>query len=301
MKRRRRNTAKTKATPSTAAPNPKPHTHFFDLPGEIRNKIYEYCIDGDITVEIFTKKRINSISQWPKNWGFTTFDGRPEDKDGDVHEFALSKTCRQIRYETLPVLAKVGHTCLYVDVLGAFRAELMAPLPAAYLANIREMRLWKFVPSLRAQTLTKALPGLRSILLDFTSQALVDLVGSRGPWRRWFLETHYVHNLVKGLAGKMYKTERQNLTRSAPDRQVALKVRIPFGRFKVSVRNWLLRGARSNDLSRTQIAAEYTIVGESPRYLCLTDVHRLQWPRRPKVVNVEFASRSRQVSLSWRL
>lgn len=40
----------------------------------------------------------------------TIFEGHPEEKEGDQKELALAKTCRQIRFESLPVLAKIGHS-----------------------------------------------------------------------------------------------------------------------------------------------------------------------------------------------
>lgn len=264
MKRRRRNTEEAQATPEAtpeaapaALPDPTSKYHLLNLPGEIKNAIYEYCIQGEITVEISTTQRINSIRDWPRNWRLTTFEGHPEEKEGDVREFALFKTCRQIRYETLPILAKLGHTCLYVDVLGAFKVELVDMLPVAYTANIREIRLWKYVTSLKSQTLTTALPQLEKIVLDYTTQALADVVERKGPWARAWLRSNG-HGPVKELVTRLYKRERNNLTKSDPDRQVTLSIRVPFGRFKVTLA--IPTNTRVAGFQPVDVAGDYSIV-----------------------------------------
>lgn len=123
--------------------------HLLTLPGEVANIIYEYCTDDDITVEVSADGFLTSMAKWKKKWKLNIFEGHPEQKDGDPKELVLTKICRQIRFEALPILARVGHNSFQIPIHGPFTAQVIAPLPQAYLGNIREVHLWKTHPTLQ--------------------------------------------------------------------------------------------------------------------------------------------------------
>lgn len=212
--------------------------HLLTLPGEIKNRIYEFCIDEEVTIEISSDKPLGSITQWRKAWTITTFEGRPEEQDGDCKEFALMKTCRQIRFEVLPILAKLGHSCLYVPLYGHFNAQMIAPLPQAFLGNIRQLRLWKTRPTLKDQTLTPALPALESLVLELKPQKLGKHLGARHrySWTSWHMTSRRVHEKLEDLVSDIYERESNYLAETEPNRIIALDMRVPYGSFSVPIR-----------------------------------------------------------------
>lgn len=217
--------------------------HLLALPGEVKNRIYELCIDEEVTVELTTDQVLNTLAQWKRKWTVTIFEGRPEDQEGDRKEFALTKTCRQIRFEILPILAELGHSCLYVPLSSRFSASMIAPLPQAYVGNVREIHLWKTTPTLKNQTLTRALPALERIILEFHSQSLANLLGGQdhirqdGDWSRWFSGLRGARNVISKLKQQVVSTYQQEsvyLEKTEPDRKVALVIRVPYGSFRMS-------------------------------------------------------------------
>ena len=215
------------------------------LPGEVKNAIYEYCIDDEATVEITADRFLNNIKAWHKEWKVIIFEGRPEQKEGAPKEFALAKTCRQIRFEVLPILAEFGHSCLYVPLYGPFNPQMMEPLPQPYVGNIRELRLWKTAPTLKGQTLTPALPALESLILDFHPQFLTKSLGRQFRFRDWprfwclsYMMQHNVIGTLKKLAAKTYACESDYLNETEPDREIGLQLRIPYGSFSVPVQQF---------------------------------------------------------------
>ena len=216
--------------------------HFLTLPGEIKNRIYEYCIDEEVTVEISAKKFLNSIAGWKKNWRITIFEGHPEVKEGKPTPFALTKTCRQIRFEVLPILAKLGHSCLYAGLYGPFTSEMLAPLPQPYLGNIRELRVWKTKPTLENQTLTPELPALESLILDYHPQYLGKLLGGANQirfsrtWSSSFMSRNNVIGKLEKLVADTFRRERGYLAETiSAERDISLQMRVPYGAFSVPI------------------------------------------------------------------
>lgn len=217
--------------------------HLLTLPGEVKNLIYEFCIDEEVSVEISAPTFLNNIAGWKKKWKITIFEGHPEVPEGQPKQFALTKTCRQIRYEVLPILARLGHSCLYVPMYGPFTAEMVAPLPQPYLGNIRQLRIWKTSPTLKNQTLTSALPALESLILDFHPQYLAkhlggkDAVRFRDSWSFSYMARHNIFTKLQHIVEDTFDRERAYLAATAGDREIALKMHVPYGSFSVPTGN----------------------------------------------------------------
>lgn len=159
--------------------------HLLALPGEIKNRIYEFCVDEEVTVEFTADHRLITLGQWKRKWTMIIFEGHPEKRGGDPKEFPLAKTCRQVRFEILPTLAQLGHNCLHVPLSARFSAQMITPLPQAFMGNVKELRLWKNVPTLKNQTLTHALPTLERLILDFHSQKFAHHFGDADDFREF--------------------------------------------------------------------------------------------------------------------
>ena len=130
---------------------------FLDLPGEIKNIIYDLVFEEGSNLRLDHKARDRLRSKNPPV---------PLDLSTTPEKNALLGTCHSIRTEAMPVLAK--HTTL--EIRNAFsRADPLSILPAVFLSNISAITVdmdtfvhitRSLMPSLKNVTIFKQVEGL---------------------------------------------------------------------------------------------------------------------------------------------
>ncbi len=143
-----------------AVPNARHPVGFLDLPGEIKNLVFDIVFDGSI-VKLDHKARDRLKHPTPPP---------PLDLSSTPRKNALLGTCRTIRDEAMPVLAK--HTML--DIRHSFvRQDPLRALPPVFLNHVSAITLdleafvhinRRLLPSLECVTLVVRVEGITNMM-----------------------------------------------------------------------------------------------------------------------------------------